>query len=723
MDDLLAKIASQTVTFAIRSGIGVASSFAIGQCTRYIRTIRGSERAEIMMLKDRLDTKIKIISPAIDLVEILAARGNTSLESAMALTKSLREDIENLGVRISSAADTEEKLKSTKKKGQHDQSTAKMIIAEIKDLTKRIEDAVPLISLSVTASGASLSTTMPQSVSPSRLLQASTILSVADQLYAQNPFQERQVGSAFTLTLYQLFAGHAHRTGPKVEEFTWQEVAYKCKVKILRVPLHYGGSEAHNELGAETYMRGAEKADEFAYELRIIEDLDDGRVHEEKGEPFDDVPNAGRQLSVPIHQISKIFYTNSGKLLGIDAVTPVLLLKRNPEADPPRRLLDRIGRYERDDDDLSEVDGHSTHANQSLIEYNTSYHSETDSKKTEFPDHLDKEWLALEIWQEPLEDEDDEDEEDESVTSDGKEQRPEPSYTIASLIPGLSSLLGGKQTTPPASHPTTVSVKKPDAVVKEEFNTNSGTISTLSDPRLLSLSLLECLLRLAGLQNYQQTSHLFVHDELLNMFLSDAYSDEKGRRRERVAAKKKIGFDPFGTPAVPRRGVEIDPNVTILGQAAAFRSRLERGGTPLDDDSFQDDDDDQSWMQEDSPSRVPPRTLPFVHQHQQQQQQQQHNQLANPFQSMSSPSDSSKSSMRSPAFASTPAKQSSNRSSWGTYGTSPMMFSPMALSSPDPAPKYQPVRGPQSRLKNEVRSSSPASVDGTNDIGGQMKQQ
>ncbi|KAK6346598.1 hypothetical protein TWF696_006719 [Orbilia brochopaga] len=672
-----------------------------------------------MMLKDRLDTKIKVISPAIDLVEILAARGNTSLESAMALTKSLREDIENLGVRLSSAADTEEKMKTTKKKGQHDQSTAKKIIAEIKDLTKRIEDVVPLISLSVTTSGASLSTAMPQSVSPSRLLQASTILSVADQLYAQNPFQERQVGSAFTLTLYQLFAGHAHRTGHNVEEFTWQEVAYKCKVKILRVPLHYGGSEAHNELGAaDTYMRGAEKADEFAYELRIIEDLDDGRIHEDQGEPLDDVPNAGRRLSVPIHQISKIFYTNSGKLLGIDAVTPVLLVKRNPEAEPPRRLLDRIGRYEHDDDDSSEVDGPSAQLNSSLIEYNTSYHSEGDSKKHEFPDHLDKEWLAFEIWQEPMEEEDDEDEEDESVTSDGKEQRPEPSYSIASLIPGLSSLLGGRKTPPPAAHSTAVSVKKPEHFTKQEPVANSRTISNLSDPRLLSLSLLECLLRLTGLQNYQQTSHLFVHDELLNMFLSDAYSDEKGRRKERAAAKKKIGFDPFGTPAVPRRGVEIDPNVTILGQAAAFRSRLERGGTPLDEDSFHDDDDDQSWMQEDSPSRVPPRTLPFA----QQPQQQQHSHLANPFQSTPSPSDSSKSSMRSPAFASTPAKQMSNRSSWGTFGTSPMVLSPMVLSSPDPVPKFQPMRVAQSRLKNEVRSSSPASVDGPgDDIGPQQK--
>ncbi|KAK6526040.1 hypothetical protein TWF281_011080 [Arthrobotrys megalospora] len=707
MDDLLAKIASQTVTFAIRSGIGVASSFAIGQCTRYIRTIRGSERAEIMMLKDRLDVKIKVVSPAIDLVEILAARGNTSLESAMALTKSLRVDIESLGVRLLSAAETEERHRGARKKGQHDKDTAKKIIAEIKDLTKRIEDAVPLISLSVTASGASLSTAMPESVSPSRLLQASTILTVADQLYMQNPFHERQVGTAFTLTLYQLFAGHAHRIGPKVDEFTWQEVAFKCKVKILRVPLHYGGSEVDNDLGAadqpENYMRGAEKTDEYAYELRIIEDLDDGRVHEDEGEPYDEVQNAGRRLSVPIHQISKIFYTNSGKLLGIDSVTPVLLLKRNPLAEPPRRLLERIGRYERDDDDddLSETDGPSAHPHENHLDGNTSIHHEPNTRKWDFPEHLDKEWLAFELWQEPTDsdeddEEEDEDEDDESEVSDNKEPRQEANYSIASLIPGFSHLLRGKQATPPARPTSTaVSVRKPNSITEQPSAGYQRGISGLSNPNLSSLSLLECLLRLTGLQNYQQTSHLFVHDELLNLFLSDAYSDEKSRRKERATAKKKIGFDPFGTPAPPRRGVEFNPTVSVMGQAADFRSRLARGGTPLDEDSFHEDDDDHSWMQEDSPSRVPPRTLSFAQQ-------------ANPFQS-SSPAHSSRSSIRSPALTSTPVRQAT-QPSWAFDA------SPMVLSSPDPPSKLQPVRQvASSRLKNEIRGPSPAS--NTNVLG------
>lgn len=106
--------------------------------------------------------------------------------------------------------------------------------------------------------------------------------------------------------MYQLFAGHSHRT---VEDLTWQEVASKCRVKLLRVPLSYGGdvgeelSQDEQQQQDSNYMRGREKADEYAYELRVVEDLDDGRVHEEEGEEVDDIKNAGRRLSIPIHQV------------------------------------------------------------------------------------------------------------------------------------------------------------------------------------------------------------------------------------------------------------------------------------------------------------------------------------------------------------------------------------------------------------------------------------
>ena len=124
----------------------------------------------------------QIISPAIDMIELISARGNTTLESAVTLTKSLRWDIQSLGSRVEKAVVEEQLSKRgssrAKSRAQND-FELKMIIADMKQLLHRIEDAVPLINLAITTSGVSLSTNLPPTVSPSRLLQASTFLTTA----------------------------------------------------------------------------------------------------------------------------------------------------------------------------------------------------------------------------------------------------------------------------------------------------------------------------------------------------------------------------------------------------------------------------------------------------------------------------------------------------------------------------------------------------------------
>lgn len=70
MDALLGRLGSHAVNYAIRSGIALTSSYAIGQCSRLLKTVddRGV-RAELKLLQDQLDGKIKILSPVIDLIE------------------------------------------------------------------------------------------------------------------------------------------------------------------------------------------------------------------------------------------------------------------------------------------------------------------------------------------------------------------------------------------------------------------------------------------------------------------------------------------------------------------------------------------------------------------------------------------------------------------------------------------------------------------------------
>ena len=316
------------------------------------------------MLQQRLESKIRIIGPAIDMIELISARGNTSLESAVTLTKSLRWDIQALGTRLPNAASDEEDSRrgsSKAKSAAQKAADLKTVTMEINGLLERIEDAVPLINLAVTTSGVRLSTTLPTTVSPSRLLQASMFLSAGDAHYMSDSCTSLQIGPTFTLSVYMLFTGHVR---PQDEEglrsTTWKEVMHKAKVKLLRTSLDNiseiprckagnGTQQSSEQLDSRGQLRGSAKGDEFAYQLLIVEDLDDGRVHtfeadDDQPTRFDEVNLAGIREVVPIHEVSKVFYADTGKILNIgnaeDANNPILLIKRDVTAPLPRAMLE-----------------------------------------------------------------------------------------------------------------------------------------------------------------------------------------------------------------------------------------------------------------------------------------------------------------------------------------------------------------------------------------------
>ncbi|KAI5846438.1 RanGTP-binding protein-domain-containing protein [Morchella snyderi] len=529
MDFFLTKVSQQAVSFAIKSGITVTTTFAYHQIGRYIASTRGKDRQELLSLKERLQTKIDIISPAIDLVEIISARGNTSLESALTLTKAIRHDIESLGVRLSDLSNQSEGIKRPK-----NQDEIKGVVHDIKDLLGKIEDAVPFISLAVTTSGVELSSNIPHNVSPSRLLQASTLLSAGDTAYAVRPFDPAQIGTTFTLSVYMLFAGHSHRQEHiSAKDLTWKEVIYKCRVKLQRIPLVY---DEDDDGYSSKHLQARTKTEEYYYELCLIEDLDDGRVHEleELGQQpgsYEDVLNAGLRTRIPVHEISKLFYTNSGTLLGIeDSNSPILLLKRDINAPHPRKLMDRIQAYHDEYDDSEEHDeGYALDMGEGVSLGTGDGPILPD--EYELPRHLDPEWLAFEIFTESSSDED-------GIAENGSEYDSEEDVSEHYASPPLQHPgIGSIATTSP----------KNSSDIHHGYSTPSRPCSSQNVKS--NLSVLECLLRLTALQNYQQASHLTVHDELLNLFLSDSAlsGSRENRQLERENARRRIGFDPFGS--------------------------------------------------------------------------------------------------------------------------------------------------------------------------------
>jgi hypothetical protein len=486
------------------------------------------------------------------------------LESAVALTKSLRWDIQALGQRLAKAAASEELRRkggqSSKDRPRSDMEI-KLIIKDIKRLLARIEDAVPLMSLAITTSGAKLSTNLPATVSPSRLLQASTFLTAGDTQYSMSPSQAVQVGPTFTLSMYMLFASHLRpHDEESVREATWKEVMHKARLKLRRVPIN---SLQPPDERPKSKLPGPGGADEYTYQVLLIEDLDDGRVHtfdenDPQPESYEGVSTAGIREILPIHEISKIFYADTGRILNIstdgETNNPVLLLKRDTNALPPRRMMERdevdddisqpLSENEPEDEEQAQLDA-QLNGGSSENETFSSLHPDSIPEEWRLPSGLDPEWIAFEVFNE-----------DESSDTESESEAPESSTADPSIDPSLMAKLSIEETghsSPPSSSPSR----------QKESTQAAATTTTVTNPHFenirTSLSLLETLLRLTSLQQFQQQSHLSISDELLNFFLEEssttgAGGDEQHRQRLRSDARRRVGWDPYNESPVKHRG-------------------------------------------------------------------------------------------------------------------------------------------------------------------------
>lgn len=533
------------------------------------------------------------------------------------MAKSLHRDIVSLGTRLENAAAAEEgsKRKGTKAKtAEAHHAELLHIIRDIKALLARIDREIPSLQIAITASGETLSSTMPTGISPSRFLQASFFLNLGDTQFASDPSRPVQIGPNFYLSLYMLFVGHTHsatqpgsrglarpatpdpsRAGsPQKDEPygfgegerrpIWQEVLHKARVRLCRTPIQWRFDHNQGYVPDGFFMPGQEstypgdeafgRPDEYAYHFELVEDLNDGRVHEDseiKTRPYDTITQAGIRESIPIHQISRIFYTDSGRILNIGnsdeaGNNPILLLKRdvsaignidvedeNPEAQHfnPAKAIggsgDNDADYEQDEIDrqLREETGLP----------NSKAVAKPHPLGLHLPPHLDPEWLAFEVFSEDSncdssdsEDEADEDSEDEHTVPTVKAKRPAASHNPsldANLMAQIKTLSIQSPTglNDISGKPASKELERLDARREEQFVARSPFSSITS-----SLSLMEMLIRLTSLQEFQQAAHLSIPDHILSFFLEETSTTGlKGEERWRVRneAERRVGFDPY----------------------------------------------------------------------------------------------------------------------------------------------------------------------------------
>lgn len=526
--------------------------------TQFIATIPDNvaeaEKRSLERSQKRLQTKIQVINPAIDLIELVSARGNTSLDSTLHLVSELKADILEFEKKVAVLNELAQKKVSPKER----QLAAKEIQLYISDLLERIEESIPLISLALTTSGANLSSRMPDSVSPGRFLQAGRFLSEADSKYedimsnidGQNkdtPKQQQpvtvQVGPTFTVIMYTIFYGQARHV-------SWKEEFRRCNIRLWRVNksgaemLHKRETDGEGQLKYKKNTpstANTEGEPKYQYMMSIDQSFKDGRYHDEEEKPL--------CMILDLTTVVRLFFSASGSLLQIDeSNSPVLVLKLDPT------LHKSTSEKENDDDDdetEDEAEEEDKKRGTSFSARNVSQGSGKSSKS----DH--GEWLAFEQYfsskdiVKPVSDDEEGDENNDS--SDDEDEDPYLSASAEGISQKLESL--SLETGSPSN--TTANASKPSdsspAVFVPPKKLSASAFKSQFFREKASLSLLEYLIRLAALQSNDQDSVYNTTDERIAVYLTDENSNSQNKNKN--MSSKRQGDRSAGTNASGRSSV------------------------------------------------------------------------------------------------------------------------------------------------------------------------
>ncbi|KAJ1654897.1 Ran-specific GTPase-activating protein 30, partial [Dispira simplex] len=630
MDEMFTNLAIQTVTLVGKAAFGAAGTIALlselPDSDRFIKTLATSEEME--QLRGELEMRLRLVVPAIDLIDILAARGNTSLTAVIPLTTALRRQTESLSRHLEQleaqlADDSQQRIftktRSDKKVTPKFEKEIEGLQKEIRDLLHRIGEMVPFLNLALTTSGAHLGAGLPTTVSPARLLQASSCLQLVEKDFVQSPvlfpatrasptvatspapgvsspasFKSLdsssppgspagnipwsiEVQPQFTLTLFSLFTSSVRHKAHN--DFTWKEEYPKCRGYLRRV--------RHPMMS-------------YAYEFVLVEDLNDGRYHEDLSltNITSDTCVPGETRVYPVIDIVRLHYSSAGQLLHIeDSTRPVLVLQVQTIPSGPT--------------------GDATPSTPSLasslasLALNESVQGSTnagvgrDISRTIQAKPAEKpvirtipktpnrplppktgattpgfQWLALQVFGEEVEsdvsdiepgqvDQDNSDAEDKHNDDERRQTRVTRSSKarnkdVIVQEKGRAMRTGRLSKVPDKSYePTTPDATGPSTVVGTPTKDKTQMLLYTNSPRHSELSLLEYLLRLAALEVCEQTTHLNISDEKLALFLMDEHQSAGSSTRPSGSSITNPFDQPHRTASAESLGHQLNSSGSL----------------------------------------------------------------------------------------------------------------------------------------------------------------
>lgn len=321
MDEILTRASNQAMSFAIRSGVSIASGYAIKTVSKLLERIPEGNRARIQSLRSRLEVTVTILSSSIDLIKLRTSQGNSSLEPTLKLIDDLTSEIDDVQLKLDTI--------SRNLAGTSDTKSTQVIEAVILRLLDSINNAIPLLNLAISTSGLSATNSRRSNISLSRLLQAH------GELNAQLPTDEslsskNKIGPAFELNVFTVFLNPSRQAYVEIPTSSSDDSPILWKEEFARAIC-----QIHLKLGKL-----------FDYELIIKESFNDGRYHED-----DDIP---RQISIELTNIVRQFASAAGQLLRVEGVNSrVLTLKIEEKSKVTYLALGELSQTFESDSDAS----------------------------------------------------------------------------------------------------------------------------------------------------------------------------------------------------------------------------------------------------------------------------------------------------------------------------------------------------------------------------------
>ncbi|KAF3985702.1 hypothetical protein FT663_04915 [Candidozyma haemuli var. vulneris] len=285
MDDILARASNQAVSFAIRSGISLASGYAIKTLSRFLDRIPEAKQHPIFKAKEKLDRKLSSVTQLISLIKLENVSKNSILKPTVDLIDDLEKDINQFNDRMDQMVHSTSPMNT--------KQTIEVIQKDLSELNQSLNEVVPYINLALNVTGLNFK-------NDSTDISFSSLLRAYSYLFAVGRHSEDvTTGPEFDFKFYSVFYNpsrvrYIEGAASSVSALSWKEEYARCRVQLIR-----------------------ESA--FQYHIQITENYDDGRYHEDE---------VVQRKTYPVNNVLRQYYTASGKLLRLeDSDSPILVIK------------------------------------------------------------------------------------------------------------------------------------------------------------------------------------------------------------------------------------------------------------------------------------------------------------------------------------------------------------------------------------------------------------